>query len=133
MPHVEGNRLTGLNLCVVYAFDSSKIDSFHPIVKDKYDGSFSFVIIITNITKGLEWFYRPAFFAKPETDVNMTWLSHWNFWDQLQGGDEIQVSVTGSFAVRVKKVGIDSVLEEGMLSGYVDTSPYVVGLDSFNL
>uniref|UniRef100_A0A2C9ULY5 Uncharacterized protein n=1 Tax=Manihot esculenta TaxID=3983 RepID=A0A2C9ULY5_MANES len=112
MPHVEGNRLTGLNLCVVYAFDSSKIDSFHPIVKDKYDGSFSFVIIITNITKGLEWFYRPAFFAKPETDVNMTWLSHWNFWDQLQGGDEIQVSVTGSFAVRVKKVGIDSVLEE---------------------
>ncbi|KAJ9141458.1 hypothetical protein P3X46_031995 [Hevea brasiliensis] len=129
MPRVQRNqRLTGLNLCVVYAFDSSKIDSFHPFVKDKIDGSFSFVAIITNITKGIRWFYRPAFFAKPETGVNMTWLSHWKFGDQLQGGDEVEVRVIGSFAVGVKKVGIDRVFEEGIQipTHYVDTSPYEV-------
>ncbi|KAF2298543.1 hypothetical protein GH714_024055 [Hevea brasiliensis] len=78
--------------------------------------SISFTVphpMVWNKTKDLRWTYSPTFYGIPETEEIMLWLSHWKLGDQLEGGDELNVSVVMSTGYQVKKFGIHLVCEQG--------------------
>ncbi|KAM7470215.1 hypothetical protein LguiA_008398 [Lonicera macranthoides] len=87
-------RVKYLSICSVYAF------SGRGVTHDP------FAIKINNRTKDLTWVYCPMCYACPKEDEEMTWLSQWNFGNQLEGGDEIVVSVFLSEMFEVKECGI---------------------------
>ena len=117
-------RIQCLNICSVYV-------TVHPICN--WGG-----IKIDNKTKDLTWVYSPLYFGIPEEDceeeyfgileedsedeyfhipkgdreAEMTWFSQWNFGNQLEGGDEIVVSVLLEDWFEVKECGIKIVYEE---------------------
>ncbi|KAM7473676.1 hypothetical protein LguiB_020919 [Lonicera macranthoides] len=72
---------------------------------------FPFAIKIINKTKDLTWVYCPRYYAIPEYK-DMTWLSQWNFGNQLEGGDKIVVSILMGDMLKVKECGIKIVYEE---------------------
>ncbi|KAM7474478.1 LOW QUALITY PROTEIN: hypothetical protein LguiB_021721 [Lonicera macranthoides] len=76
---------------------------------------------ILNRKKGLTWIYCPFFVGSPYEGNDMTWLSQWNFGnDQLEGGDEVTVSVhVGD--LKVKECGINIVYEEQVENDEEDT------------
>ncbi|KAM7470220.1 hypothetical protein LguiA_008403 [Lonicera macranthoides] len=75
---------------------------------------------IYNRTKGLTWIYCPLCVGFPYEANGMTWLSQWNFGnDQLEGGDEITVSIHTGF--EVKECGINVVYEEQVENDEEDT------------
>ncbi|GFS31636.1 hypothetical protein Acr_00g0018420 [Actinidia rufa] len=65
-----------------------------------------------NTTKSLVWSHHPPFYGIPEADENMIWLSYWKFENQLEGGDELNVSVVGREGFQVKEVGVRIVYKE---------------------
>ncbi|KAM7474473.1 hypothetical protein LguiB_021716 [Lonicera macranthoides] len=52
------------------------------------------------------------YYGCPEEDEDMTWLSQWDFGNQLEGGDEIVVSVFLSEMFEVKECGIKIMYKE---------------------
>ncbi|KAM7469872.1 hypothetical protein LguiA_008055 [Lonicera macranthoides] len=76
-------------------------------------------IKIDNKTKGLTWVYSPTYFGYPDRHNDMTWLSKWNFGNQLEGGDEIIVSVTVGGHLIVKECGFKIVYDEQEEKGIV--------------
>ncbi|CAL5378192.1 unnamed protein product [Camellia sinensis] len=112
-------KIQGMNLCVVYALCESRNYDYEPIknnFKPQDDGFDSFhnmhYAIITNKTKGIKWTYSPTFYGIPEGNEDMLWLSHWNFGNQLEGGDEVNVSVFMAKSFLPKECGINLVYEE---------------------
>ncbi|BFG31111.1 hypothetical protein CerSpe_173850 [Prunus speciosa] len=119
-PH-RNLKIRGLNACVVYARGK---------VRDEGWQLYSAVPIlhISNETKGLKWTYLPVTIGFPKEKEHMLWLSHWRFAnDELEGGDEIRVSVRGEVRVSVgeefdmlaKEFGIQVVYEQNNNEGSV--------------
>ncbi|PQP97267.1 uncharacterized protein Pyn_01699 [Prunus yedoensis var. nudiflora] len=86
------------------------------------------ILHINNETKGLKWTYAPVTIGFPKEKEHMLWLSHWRFTnDELEGGDEIRVSVRGQVRVSVgeefdmlaKEFGIQLVYEQNNNEGSV--------------
>ncbi|KAM7474469.1 hypothetical protein LguiB_021712 [Lonicera macranthoides] len=100
VPSVPKCRVQYLSICSVYAFSGSGI------------AHYPFAIKINNRTKDLTWVYCPMYYGCPEEDEDMTWLSQWDFGNQLEGGDEIVVSVFLSEMFEVKECGIKIVYKE---------------------
>ncbi|BFG31113.1 hypothetical protein CerSpe_173870 [Prunus speciosa] len=100
LPPHRNLKIQGLNACVVYAQGKDRGEGVLPI------------LYISNVTKGLKWTYLPVTIAFPKEKEHMLWLSHWRFAnDELEGGDEIRVSVRGEISV------LDiSVLDRGEIS-----------------
>ncbi|XP_008232389.2 PREDICTED: uncharacterized protein LOC103331536 [Prunus mume] len=64
------------------------------------------LIRVKNKSKGLRGMYCPSHYGIPGEGEDMIWLSHWNLDDQLQGGDEVVVSVINKSGFLVKELGI---------------------------
>ncbi|XP_021831898.1 TMV resistance protein N-like isoform X3 [Prunus avium] len=115
-PH-RNLKIRGLNACVVYAQgkvrDERLIYLGVPVLR------------ISNETKGLKWSYVPVTIGFPKEKEHMLWLSHWRFAnDELEGGDEIRVSVDKiRSSVRIefdtKEFGIQVVYEQNNNEGSV--------------
>ncbi|KAM7473701.1 hypothetical protein LguiB_020944 [Lonicera macranthoides] len=86
-------RIQCLNICYVYAV-TDRLSSYYP-----------FGIKINNKTKDLMWVYCPRYYGIPDSDKDMTWLSQWNFGNQLEGGDKIDVLFIMVDAFKVKECG----------------------------
>ncbi|THG14242.1 hypothetical protein TEA_009225 [Camellia sinensis var. sinensis] len=56
-----------------------------------------------NTTKSLIWSHSPNVFGIPEADEDMMMLSYWKFENQLEGGDELHISVVGRIAKQLVK------------------------------
>ncbi|XP_012089185.1 disease resistance protein RPV1 isoform X2 [Jatropha curcas] len=97
----HGCNVLGLNICTVYTCNNIRNGpGDHLYTK------------VWNKTKDLRWTYSPTFHGIPETDEIMLWLSHWKLGDQLEVGDELNVSVVMSTGYQVKKFGIHVVYEQ---------------------
>ncbi|PQQ19971.1 inactive disease resistance protein RPS4-like [Prunus yedoensis var. nudiflora] len=98
-PH-RNLKIRGLNACVVYAQGT--------------------ILHISNETKGLKRAYMPVTIGLPKEKEHMLWLSHWRFAnDELEGGDEIRVSVGNEFDVFIEEFGIQVVYEQNNNEGTV--------------
>lgn len=71
-----------------------------------------FLIRISNMTKDVTWIYSPTFFGVPKTDENVVWSSFWTFRNQMEGGDEIHVSIVVEDDYEKKKRGTDFIYDE---------------------
>ncbi|CAL5340872.1 unnamed protein product [Camellia sinensis] len=60
----------------------------------------------------LIWSHSPWVFGIPKADEDMMMLSHWKFEDQLESGDELNISVVGNERFQVKEVGVHLVYKE---------------------
>ncbi|XP_021802923.1 uncharacterized protein LOC110747013 isoform X2 [Prunus avium] len=114
-PH-RNLKIRGLNACVVYAQDKVNKRLYYLGVP---------ILRISNETKGLKWTYVPVTIGLPKEKEHMLWLSHWRFTnDELEGGDEIRVSVDKiRSSVRIefdtKEFGIQVVYEQNNNEGSV--------------
>ncbi|CAL5340851.1 unnamed protein product [Camellia sinensis] len=68
--------------------------------------------IISNTTKSLIWSHSPYVLGIPEADEDMMMLSYWKFENQLESGDELNISVVGNEYFQVKEVGVHLVYKE---------------------
>ncbi|KAI8532006.1 hypothetical protein RHMOL_Rhmol11G0179600 [Rhododendron molle] len=98
VPFFPNVNVQGLNVCVVYVCSNSHKDG------NLHDFHVKFI----NNTKGLEWTYGPTIHGNEE----MIWLSHWNVRNQLQAGDELNVSMVLGVGFEVKECGADFVYEQ---------------------
>ncbi|CAL8120941.1 unnamed protein product [Prunus armeniaca] len=98
VPLLDHHRIRGLIVFVVYVhpgYDSPIVHHAHmPLIRVK------------NKSKGLRGMYCPSHYGIPGEGEDMIWLSHWNLDDQLQGGDEVVVSVINKSGFLVKELGI---------------------------
>ncbi|XP_021827371.1 uncharacterized protein LOC110768000 [Prunus avium] len=111
-PH-RNLKIRGLNACVVYAQGKARDEEWvlHSAVP---------ILHINNETKGLKWTYVPVTIGFPKEKEHMLWLSHWRFAnDELEGGDEIRVSVSDEFDMLTKEFGIQLVYEQNNNDGTV--------------
>ncbi|CAL2240945.1 unnamed protein product [Prunus armeniaca] len=98
VPLLDNHRTRGLIVFVVYV--NAVCDS--PI--SNIQGTL--LIRVKNKSKGLMRAYDPSHYGIPGEGEDMIWLSHWNLDDQLQGGDEVVVSVIIKSWFLVKELGI---------------------------
>ncbi|ONI22397.1 hypothetical protein PRUPE_2G126600 [Prunus persica] len=101
VPLLDNHRTRGLIVFVVYV--NADYDS--PIIHHSYLSH----IIVKNKSNGLRGAYCPSHYGIPGEGEDMIWLSHWNLDDQLQGGDEVVVSVIMISGLLVKELGIQLV------------------------
>ncbi|CAL5378152.1 unnamed protein product [Camellia sinensis] len=106
VPSLPELRIQGLNVCIVYAYANQSSDD--PRTKRWNE----FYIKTSNKTKDLKWTYSPTFIGLPEDNKEMIWLSHWNMGNQLECGDEVDVSVFLWATVYLKEFGIHVVYEQ---------------------
>ncbi|KAF2317326.1 hypothetical protein GH714_020194 [Hevea brasiliensis] len=103
---VQGHKIIGLNLCVVYAFDQPA----NPRSDYKICGKpFTH---IKNTNNGLSWNYSPTFYEIPGEQAYNLWLSHWKYVDKMEDGDEVFVGVGMPSGIQVIRVGVHLVYEE---------------------
>ncbi|GMP63397.1 hypothetical protein CsSME_00025111 [Camellia sinensis var. sinensis] len=97
-------RIRCLSVCSIYALSS----------KRKEDCCFNCDAhtIISNTTKSLIWSHSPYVFGIPEANEDMMMLSYWKFENQLESGDELNISVVGNEYFQVKEVGVHFVYKE---------------------
>ncbi|KAG5529749.1 hypothetical protein RHGRI_030210 [Rhododendron griersonianum] len=88
-------RIRGLSLCVVYA---------RSCVHNRMGALLFLTSIITNTTKRLIWSHIPQVTGVPEADEDMIWLSYWKFENQVEGGDEMNISVFATEGCLVEEV-----------------------------
>ncbi|KAI8025975.1 TMV resistance protein N [Camellia lanceoleosa] len=117
-PHPNLN-IQGLNVCVVIAHAEKRSND------PRHEHWNEFYIKTSNKTKGLKWIYSPTIMGlpNPRGNENMTWLSHWNIGNQLESGDEVDVSVFLWDAVELKDLGIHVVYEQEEKGTQQITSP----------
>ncbi|KAJ9162704.1 hypothetical protein P3X46_022460 [Hevea brasiliensis] len=99
---LPGQNICGLNLCTLYS-RGDQVSFFHGA---------GYYAKINNETKGINWTYSPTFYGIPEDDEDMLWLSCWKFGDELEVGDEVNVSVHMPSGFYVKECGIYVVCKE---------------------
>ncbi|KAL7257931.1 hypothetical protein ACSBR1_004117 [Camellia fascicularis] len=97
-------RIRCLSVCSIYALSNNQ--------KKDYRFNCGTHTIIRNTTKSLIWSHSPNIFGIPEVDEDMMMLSYWKFENQLDGGDELHISVVGNEAFQVKEVGVHLVCKE---------------------
>ncbi|XP_021811781.1 TMV resistance protein N-like [Prunus avium] len=119
-PH-RNLKIRGLNACVVYARGKVRDEGW------QLYSAFP-ILHISNETRGLKWTYLPVTIGFPKEKEHMLWLSHWRFANnELEGGDEIRVSVRGEVRVSVgeefdmlaKEFGIQVVYSQNNNEGSV--------------
>ncbi|KAM7462858.1 hypothetical protein LguiA_030979 [Lonicera macranthoides] len=94
-------KIIGLNICTIY--ERGKGGPKNPRNKS-WDECY---IRISNDTKNLKWVYSPTFIGVPDDDAqDMTWLCHWKFGHQLEGGDEVNISVFLWNVMQFKELGV---------------------------
>ncbi|KAI8553566.1 hypothetical protein RHMOL_Rhmol05G0025700 [Rhododendron molle] len=93
-PHHNG-RIQGLSLCTVYNGDYT-LNVFGIYLN----------IVFSNATKKLIWSHCPLTTGIPEGDEEMIWLSYWKFENQVEAGDEMNISVFTVEGFQVKEVGV---------------------------
>ncbi|XP_008231841.2 PREDICTED: disease resistance protein RML1A-like [Prunus mume] len=101
VPLLDNHRTRGLIVFVVYV----NAGYGSPIIHHNYSSQ----IIVKNKSNGLRGAYCPSDYGIPGAGEDMIWLSHWNLDDQLQGGDEVVVSVIMLSGLLVKELGIQLV------------------------
>ncbi|CAL9006450.1 unnamed protein product [Prunus brigantina] len=101
VPLLDNHRTRGLIVFIVYL--NAGYDS--PIIQHNC----LLHIRVKNKSKGLRGAYEPSHYGIPGEGEDMIWLSHWNLGDQLQGGDEVVVSVIMESGLLVKELGIQFV------------------------
>ncbi|XP_052209888.1 disease resistance protein RPV1-like [Diospyros lotus] len=113
MPSDANFRTQGLSVCYVYAFHNHTTSLYDASwFNDLLWGKQYFCTIISNATKQVKWSYKQELYGNPPNDRgDVTWLSYWKFEDQLEGGDEVNISVT-SDVFQVKEVGVYIVYKE---------------------
>ncbi|XP_058216941.1 disease resistance protein LAZ5-like [Rhododendron vialii] len=89
VPSYLNLRIRGLNVCSI--FEHSNPQEYEPHT------------VISNRTKGLVWCHRPYVFGIAEDGEDMMWLSYWKFGNHLEGGDEVNILVSGG---KLKEVGV---------------------------
>nr|GMD90004.1 TMV resistance protein N-like [Ipomoea batatas] len=101
---VVPSQLQGLNISFLYAKPNSKNEEsdWFPL---------PFFVSITNKTKDLRWIYNPTCFGIPEAE-EILWLSHWSFRNELECGDEVDVSVVIGNGFQVMECGINFIYQE---------------------
>ncbi|THG14234.1 hypothetical protein TEA_009217 [Camellia sinensis var. sinensis] len=96
-------RIRCLSVCSIYALSDNQ--KGHEYNWDAHT-------IISNTTKSLIWSHSPHVFGIPEADEDMMMLSYWKFENQLESGDELNISVVGDVDFQVKEVGVHLVYKE---------------------
>ncbi|KAL6285073.1 hypothetical protein ACE6H2_009463 [Prunus campanulata] len=103
IPSHLNRKIRGLNACVVYARHPDRglgLQSQH-------------FVKVSNETKGLKWTYSAVTMGCPEENEDMLWLSHWLFDNnELEGGEEVRVSVDMEYGFSRKEFGIQLVYEQ---------------------
>ncbi|KAL7237856.1 hypothetical protein ACSBR2_004041 [Camellia fascicularis] len=107
-------RIRCLSVCSIYALSSNR--------KEHYSFNCNAHTIISNTTKSLIWSHSPCVFGIPEADEDMMMLSYWKFENQLESGDELNISVVGNEYFQVKEVGVHFVYKEQEEKGSQSTS-----------
>ncbi|GMP63365.1 hypothetical protein CsSME_00025084 [Camellia sinensis var. sinensis] len=97
-------RIRCLSVCSIYALSNNP--------KLHYQLNCNAHTIINNATKSLIWSHSPWVFGIPKADEDVMMLSHWKFEDQLESGDELNISVVGNERFQVKEVGVHLVYKE---------------------
>ncbi|GMP39606.1 hypothetical protein CsSME_00010373 [Camellia sinensis var. sinensis] len=120
VPSHPNLNIQGLNVCVVIATAEKRSND----PRDEHWNEF--YIKTSNKTKGLKWVYSPTIMGLPNGRgyKNMTWLSHWNIGNQLESGDEVDVSVFLWNAVELKNFGIHVVYEQEKKGTQQITAPH---------
>lgn len=107
VPSQLNSRIRGLSVCSLYCLrdqDQHSLLDFAPRYVESHT-------IVSNTTKGLIWSYWPRVFGNLQVGEDMIWLSYWKLENgQLEGGDELNVTVTGERLF--KEVGVHIVYEE---------------------
>ncbi|GMP63266.1 hypothetical protein CsSME_00025018 [Camellia sinensis var. sinensis] len=106
VPSLPNLKIRGLNVCVVYEQTYAKSDDRR---NEYWDNIF---IRTSNKTKGFKWIYSPTFVGLPKDNEHMIWLSHWKIGNQLEGGDEVDVTVFLWAYMKLKEFGIQVVYEQ---------------------
>lgn len=104
VPPLPSRKIRGLNLCIVYGLRNTdkKCATLYPPDAE-----------ISNKTKVLKWSYNPIVYGVPQIGEDMLWLSHWRFGtDQLEVGDQVNVSASVTPDFQVKKCGVHLVYEQ---------------------
>ncbi|GMP63452.1 hypothetical protein CsSME_00025142 [Camellia sinensis var. sinensis] len=96
-------RIQALSVCSIYALSNNTKDP---------DYKRNAHTIINNTTKNLIWSHSPHVFGIPKADEDMMWLSCWKFENQLEGGDELNISVVGDEDFQVKEFGVHLVYKK---------------------
>ncbi|XP_050223812.1 disease resistance protein RUN1-like isoform X2 [Mercurialis annua] len=97
----QGCKVIGLNICTEYTCND---------LRNGYGDQH--YLKIWNKTKDLKLTYSPTFYGIPEKDERMQWYSHIKLRDEVDGGDELNVSVILSTGYDVKQFGIHLVYEQ---------------------
>ncbi|CAL5401857.1 unnamed protein product [Camellia sinensis] len=96
-------RIRCLSVCSIYALSDNQ---------KEHDYDWDAHTIISNTTKSLIWSHSPYVFGISEADEDMMMLSYWKFENQLENGDELNISVVGNEYFQVKEVGVHFVYKE---------------------
>ncbi|XP_059631372.1 disease resistance protein RPV1-like [Cornus florida] len=102
VPSFPNFKIQGLNVCAVYAIT----------IGDSEKDWNELYIKVNNRTKDLKWTYSPTFVGVPDDGKDMVWLSRWNLGNQLEAGDEVNISVSLWRNIKLKEFGIHFVFEE---------------------
>ncbi|KAL7205268.1 hypothetical protein ACSBR2_018244 [Camellia fascicularis] len=87
-------RIQALSVCSIYALSNNTKDP---------DYKHNAHTIINNTMKSLIWSHTPRVFGIPEADEDMMWLSYWKFGNQLEAGEELNISVVGDGDFQIKR------------------------------
>ncbi|XP_028100088.1 disease resistance protein RML1A-like [Camellia sinensis] len=109
LPSLHNLTIRGLNVCLVYAIFYDEEDNRASHGNDHQP---FLRIEISTRSKSLNLKYNPICIGVPETNEDMIWLSHWSIGNQLEGGDEVNASVTMRTVFELKEFGVDVVYEE---------------------
>ncbi|KAK4493039.1 hypothetical protein RD792_018146, partial [Penstemon davidsonii] len=96
----------GLNICCVYEKSDSNC------VKEAWFPEHQLFAKVYNKTKNLTWIYFPTCFGIPEVEQDLLWLSYWTFQNQLESGDEVNVSIISGDSFYISECGINFGQEE---------------------
>ncbi|KAK9910910.1 hypothetical protein M0R45_034844 [Rubus argutus] len=88
VPLLPNSIIRGLNIFSVYALTTSASRPEGCIPADA-----PVLTVIKNKSKGLMWIYIPSCWGIPCKGEDVIWLSHWNFGNQLEAGDQVSISV----------------------------------------
>ncbi|KAK9944487.1 hypothetical protein M0R45_010051 [Rubus argutus] len=109
VPILANLTIRGLNMFSVIA-KSNNNDSDHMTNIVNIDGSeYPTVTVVSNKSNGRTCIYGPTFYGIPSDGKDMIWLSHWQFWKRLEGGDVVTVLIYTKSEFKVKECGIQLV------------------------
>ncbi|KAJ4960389.1 hypothetical protein NE237_020299 [Protea cynaroides] len=114
VPQLSNHKIQGLIICAVYAADKEE-----DVITEGPEATF------INRTKGLDWKHSPKINGILVTNQDHMWVSNIaeaTFVDQLEGGDQVDVSIEMGDPIKVKKCGIHLF--------QVMSSPYDLGAES---